>query len=172
MQFFHIQNVSSGQRCYFSGHWMSFVPFCLPVPDQFPCYPVPFSNVSFLGSLPAHPPASVTVWWAGNYGELLQSWGQSQAVWRLEAGWHGPDSRMAGYLAFTSTVLARKTTVLVTVQQSSWGVPAVGTKVCFPLQSMGQEPLLLCSPGESGTSPGRNHQFSSPPTKQKELNLS
>ena len=102
---------------------------------------------------------------------LCGEWGIMESCCRAEARVKlsgGPDSRTT---AFISTVLAGRTTVLVTVQQSSWGVPAVGTKVCFPLQSVGQEPLLLGSPAESGTSPGRNHQFSSPPTKQKELNL-
>lgn len=63
------------------------MPFCLPVPDQFPCYPVPFSNVSSLWSLSTPSPPSVPVQWVGNYEEFLQSWGQSESVWQPEGSW-------------------------------------------------------------------------------------
>lgn len=87
IQFFLIWNTYSGQKYLLSGHWRFFVPFCLPVWIsflQFPCYPVPFSNSSLRGC--PHTPffPSVPMQWVGNYGELLQSWGQSQAAWRPE----------------------------------------------------------------------------------------
>ena len=147
---------------------MSIVPFSPPVP---------FLNVSSLWGWPIPPPLSVPGGWVGNYETCCRA----EARVKLSGGWKlvgmvlgylGPRvPRMLGYLVFVSTILAGKTTMLVTVQQSSWGFPAMGTKMCFPFQSVGQEPLLLCSRGEAGTAPGKYHQLSSPPTKQKELNL-
>ena len=147
---------------------MSIVPFSPPVP---------FLNVSSLWGWPIPPPLSVPGGWVGNYETCCRA----EARVKLSGGWKlvgmvlgylGPRvPRMLGYLVFVSTILAGKTTMLVTVQQSSWGFPAMGTKMCFPFQSVGQEPLLLCSRGEAGTAPRKYHQLSSPPTKQKELNL-
>lgn len=87
IQFFLIQNTYPGQECLPSSHWTFFVPFGLTVPDQFPCYPVPFSNISSLWSLSTLHPASTPVQWVGIYEELLQRWDWSQAVWRWEGSW-------------------------------------------------------------------------------------
>lgn len=117
------------------------------------------------------------VGWVGIYESCCRAEARVKLFggWKLVGmvlGYLGPRvPRMLGYLAFISTILTGKTTVLVTVQQSSWGFPAMGTKMCFPFQSVGQEPLLPCSCGEAGAAPGKYHQFSSPPTKQEELNL-
>lgn len=152
IQVFHLQNVYSGQKCHLSDPWMSIVPFSPPVP---------FLHVSSLWGCPIPPPSSVPGGWVGNY----ESCCRAEARVKLSGGWKlvgmvlgylGPRvPRMLGYLVFISTILAGKTTVLVTVQQSSWGFPAMGTKMYFPFQSVGQEPLLLCSRGEAGTAPGK-----------------
>lgn len=160
IQVFHLQNVYSGQKCHLSDPWMSIVPFSPPVP---------FLNVSSLWGWPIPPPSSVPGGWVGNY----ESCCRAEARVKLSGGWKlvgmvlgylGPRvPRMLGYLVFISTILAGKTTVLVTVQQSSWGFPAMGTKMCFPFQSVGCALMV------------RQEQLQeniiTPPTKQKELNL-
>lgn len=145
---------------------------CLPGPDKFPCCLVPFSNVSSLWNLPTPSPFSMPVvgrrimkncWRAGAKSSCLEA-----------RSWLALSCTRNAWSSCFFFILDKKTTALVTTQQSSLDVPAAGIHTPNFVLHPSQQGKSYCCCALSGNQEGLLTEVINwplPHPKQKQLNL-